>query len=39
MKKTKNTKEGKNNDNYIGAPVKSDKDTEAKEKKDGWWNK
>jgi len=39
VKKTKSTKEEKNNDNYIGAPVKSDKDTEAKEKKDGWWNK
>ena len=39
VKKTKSTKKEKNNDNYIGAPVKSDKDTEAKEKKDGWWNK
>ena len=39
VKKTKSTKEEKNNDNYIGAPVKSDNDAEAKEKKDGWWNK
>ena len=39
LKKTKSTKAEKNNDNYIGAPVKSNKDTKANEKKDGWWNK
>ena len=39
VKKTKGTKVEKNNDNYIGAPVKSNKDTKANEKKDGWWNK